>query len=199
MAVDAHRGQMDADGLPHIVHSMGVMQRVLEMRLTVSVAGYSLEDMMSAAILHDVVEDTLITLDGIRERFGDKVAGIVDSVTRRTINGVKESYRDFIYRAKAHTAGRIIKNADLQHNLNRTHSIKKASWRDKLVYKYGIALRVLNDEWEPTWEDASYEYSNGKHFVSDPDGKRIEISAEEAKNVKISNLRRSCGGWQKLD
>ena len=56
------------------------------------------EQLLVAAVLHDVVEDTDFSLDQVRKEFGDVVADIGDSVTRRESDGIKEFYRDFIYR-----------------------------------------------------------------------------------------------------
>src|SRR5271157_5020617 len=94
LATAAHAGQIDEDGLPHIVHSLEVMfavKRDLEdtfafdsTRVPVPLPeGYTVEDMLIAAVLHDVPEDTHINLDYIRSVFGDKVADCVDGVTRR--------------------------------------------------------------------------------------------------------------------
>jgi hypothetical protein len=202
LATAAHTGQFDEDGQPHIVHSLEVMfavKRDLEDtfafvsdRVPVPLPeGYTLEDMMIAAVLHDVPEDTKITLDYIREVFGDKIADAVDGVTRRYITlEVKETYRDFIYRAAEHSASKILKVADLGVNRGRTHKIKQAKWRNKLEYKYDIALRVLLSDRPITWEQVSWEWKadadsklaypkNGKYYVADPNGKRVEISEEQ--------------------
>jgi|SRR5271166_1025351 len=190
--------QIDEDGLPHIVHSLEVMfavKRDLEdtfafdtTRVPVPLPeGYTVEDMMIAAVLHDVPEDTSHGLDSIGWKFGSKVADAVDGVTRRVIEEVlpdehiKEFYRDFIYRAAAHPASKIIKIADLGVNRRRTHKIKQAKWRNKLEYKYDIALRVLLAEEPVTWEQASWNFEGGKYFIADPNGKKIEISEEQFK------------------
>jgi (p)ppGpp synthase/HD superfamily hydrolase len=202
LATTAHQGQMDEDGLPHIVHSLEVMfavKRDLEDtfafvsdRVPVPLPeGYTLEDLMIAAVLHDVPEDTTVTLDAIRATFGDKIADAVDGVTRRFIAPeVKETYRDFIYRAAKIPASKILKIADLGVNRGRTHKIKTAKFRNKLEYKYDIALRVLLSDRPTTWEQVSWEWKadegsklaypkNGKYFVADPNGKKIEMSEEQ--------------------
>jgi (p)ppGpp synthase/HD superfamily hydrolase len=202
LATTAHAGQIDEDGQPHIVHALEVMfavKRDLEDTFTfvndrVPVPlpeGYTLEDMLIAGVLHDVPEDTSTTLDYIRKAFGDNVADAVDGVTRRFIAPeVKETYRDFIYRAALKPASKILKVADLGVNRRRTHKIKQAKWRNKLEYKYDIALRVLLSDRPTTWEQVSWEWKadegsklaypkNGKYFVADPNGKRIEMSEEQ--------------------
>ena len=194
LAVHAHEGQMDEDGMPHIVHSLAVMfavKAVCDYHATYRKRlPYTVEELMIAAVLHDVVEDTPIPLKHIEMVFGKNVAEMVDCVTRRGLGKgeTKETYRDFIYRTKANAGARIIKVADLQNNSGRAHLIKSASWRKKLEYKYKIALAVLQDMDEPTWEQASWESkTEGPHtlyFVADPNGKKIEITEDEFKVMR---------------
>jgi GTP diphosphokinase / guanosine-3',5'-bis(diphosphate) 3'-diphosphatase len=197
-AVKAHAGQIDEDGTPHIIHCFEVFRRVQDMfsdylPLRVLFAPpklkkYTQEEILIAAVLHDTVEDTSTTLDQIEELFGKNIRDIVDSVSRRVeSDGSKEFYRDFIYRAQENEGGLIVKIADLAHNLSRTPKIKKASWRNKLEFKYRTALSVLNDSHEPTWEQASgtvqYEDGTPHCFIADPNGKKIEVTEEEYKTL----------------
>jgi len=207
-AVLAHQGQIDEDGQPHIVHSLEVMFAVKRefdrgpyaagIRGTEPLhlpKGVTLEDMLVAAVLHDVPEDTSLTLEDIRRDFGKTVAEIVDGVTRRhgdhrckianCQEHGKETYRDFIYRSAETPASKILKVADLGVNRRRTSTIpeSKAKWRAKLEYKYDIALRVLLAEEPVTWEQVSWNFSGGKYFMADPNGKKIEITEEEFKKV----------------
>ena len=194
--------QIDEDGQPHIVHSLEVMFAVkneLDVRPQLLPEGYTIEDMMIAAVLHDVPEDTATTLDDIRREFGDKIADCVDGVTRRHGDPLcklancqkhsKEFYRDFIYRANQKPASRLLKVADLGVNRKRTHTIpeSKATWRAKLENKYDISLRVLFAEEPITWEQASWEYNNGRYYVADPNGKKIEITRERFEELMSPN------------
>ena len=142
-------------------------------------------ELLIAGVLHDVVEDTPYTLERIRETFGQCVHDIVDGVTRREWLDGKETYRDFVYRAKLHPGARLVKVCDLLNNIGRLPGIKVASprWHDKLDYKYHIALKVLNDTDEPTWEEASWQGKSEKdgkmhYYVADPNGKRTETTLE---------------------
>lgn len=81
-AATAHAGQLRKGGLePYIIHPLEVMQLLLRH----SSAPVS-EDMMIAAVLHDVVEDTPVGLDTIERRFGAEVARLVDELTDKFID-----------------------------------------------------------------------------------------------------------------
>ena len=73
-AAERHRGQRrKVSGVPYILHPVEVM----------AIAGSITDDeeILAAAVLHDVVEDTATTSDEVRERFGDRVADLVASET----------------------------------------------------------------------------------------------------------------------
>jgi (p)ppGpp synthase/HD superfamily hydrolase len=170
MAVTAHRDQMDTDGMPHIIHVLRVMMKVAKEFKENPIPGYTLEEIMTAAVLHDTVEDSPITLDKIEAMYGGKVRDIVDGLSRRKFAGdEKETYRDFIYRAKQNPAGRFIKTADLLDNLNRLTPDKAG-----MEKRYSIALSVLNDEDEPSWEEAGRQFRDGIMYVPDPEGQLVK-------------------------
>ncbi|HSZ36964.1 MAG TPA: bifunctional (p)ppGpp synthetase/guanosine-3',5'-bis(diphosphate) 3'-pyrophosphohydrolase [Acidimicrobiales bacterium] len=73
-ALRAHEGQFRRSGEPYITHPVAVATIVAELGLD--------EQTVAAALLHDAVEDTGLTLDDIRAEFGDGVAGVVDGVTK---------------------------------------------------------------------------------------------------------------------
>ncbi|HBL32766.1 MAG TPA: GTP pyrophosphokinase, partial [Porphyromonadaceae bacterium] len=75
MAKEAHKGARRRSGEPYIMHPLAVARIVSrEMGLgSTSIA---------AALLHDVVEDTDYTVDDIQAMFGDKIAQIVDGLTK---------------------------------------------------------------------------------------------------------------------
>ncbi len=73
-AESAHAGQTRASGEPYVNHSIAVAATLVDLRLDpVTVA---------AALLHDVAEDTGVTLDDVRDRFGAEIASLVDGVTK---------------------------------------------------------------------------------------------------------------------
>jgi GTP diphosphokinase / guanosine-3',5'-bis(diphosphate) 3'-diphosphatase len=69
-----HKGQVRHSGEPYLVHPLEVADILADMKLDVVC--------VSSGLLHDVVEDTLTTIDRIRDTFGDDVAHIVEGVTK---------------------------------------------------------------------------------------------------------------------
>jgi len=101
IAAKAHAGKVDKAGAPYILHPLRVMLKL-----------EGTEERM-AAVLHDVVEDSDITLEQLRnEDFPDEVVDAVDAVTIRP----GEDYDDFVRRAALNRIGRRVKLADLEDN-----------------------------------------------------------------------------------
>ena len=73
-AKNAHKRQKRASGEPYITHCVAVAKILVELKVPALV--------ISAALLHDTVEDTSIALDDITEKFGNEIASLVDGVTK---------------------------------------------------------------------------------------------------------------------
>ncbi|NLC84417.1 MAG: bifunctional (p)ppGpp synthetase/guanosine-3',5'-bis(diphosphate) 3'-pyrophosphohydrolase [Ruminococcaceae bacterium] len=73
-ALEAHGGQLRANGEPYIIHPVATAEILTELEVD--------SDTIIAALLHDTVEDTACTIDEIREIFGEDVAALVDGVTK---------------------------------------------------------------------------------------------------------------------
>jgi guanosine-3',5'-bis(diphosphate) 3'-pyrophosphohydrolase len=76
VAEQAHEGQKRVSGEPYVSHCLAVASILVEMRVPPSV--------VAAGLLHDTVEDTVITLAEIQRDFGDEIARLVDGVTKLT-------------------------------------------------------------------------------------------------------------------
>jgi (p)ppGpp synthase/HD superfamily hydrolase len=133
IAATAHEGQKDKDGQPYILHPLRVMHSVP--------AG----DAQIIAILHDVVEDTAVTLDDLRAvGFSETILDGVRCVT----HGKEESYADYVIRSKAHPLGRQVKLADLEDNSRLARLLLRADRIDRDVArmrKYALAYKFLTD------------------------------------------------------
>lgn len=129
LAIMAHNGQVDKAGDAYILHPCRVAENV------------STPAEKVVAWLHDVVEDTGITLGTIRVMFGEDTAKAVDAITHRK----GESYEDYVARAKENEVAKAVKIADLIDNSNLTR-LKKIGEKDILrVMKYCRALAFMLD------------------------------------------------------
>src|SRR5689334_21041112 len=85
VAEAAHISQKRSSGEAYISHPLAVAGILASLKLDPKT--------IAAALLHDVVEDTAITLDDLREQFGDEVAGLVDAVTKLSQReGIKQDF-----------------------------------------------------------------------------------------------------------
>ena len=128
IATDAHRGQTDKAGESYILHPLRVMLKMKD------------DNSRIVAVLHDVVEDTWVTLDLLQhEGFNQDVIDAIDALTRRE----NEKYFDFIQRCKLNNIAKFVKLADLEDNsdINR---IKNPLEKDyKRTQKYKDAINIL--------------------------------------------------------
>jgi len=112
-ARDAHRDQCYKGNIPYWLHLRRVA-RLLELAFDQTCETYG-EDLISAAILHDIIEDTVVTLEGISERFGKGVARVVQELTdEQSERAQSPAYLDQMQRASEEV--RLIKLADLVDN-----------------------------------------------------------------------------------
>ena len=103
IARKVHAGQVDKAGEEYFNHPKRVADNFCE------------DDMVIVALLHDVIEDTDITLDYLKkEGFSDAVLAALDAITKRE----GESYDQFIERVKDNPIALKVKMADLRDNMN---------------------------------------------------------------------------------
>jgi len=131
LANDAHKEATRLSGEPYIIHPVEVA------KIVVSKIGLSYKSTV-AALLHDVVEDSHYTVDDIRQRFGDKIASIVDGLTK--IEGVfegdtslqAENFKRILQTLTDDLRVILIKMADRLHNM-RTLGAMPENKRAKIV------------------------------------------------------------------
>lgn len=129
LAGHAHAGQVDKAGKPYIDHPIAVAAALVE---------YG-DNAVMAGLLHDVVEDTDITLDVLRTLgYPEEVVRAVDSVTRRD----GELYSKLIERAAADPLGCLVKLADNRHNTDRLDNLDEPI-RSGMARRYAKARKVL--------------------------------------------------------
>ncbi len=103
IAVSAHKGQQQRNGLPYVLHPLKLMFAVSSVEAKIS------------AVLHDVVEDSTWELEDLRnEGFPESIIQAVDCLTHR----VGEEYEAYIERVSGNDIAREVKLADLTDNMN---------------------------------------------------------------------------------
>ena len=117
---DAHKGQKRADGTDFYKHPLAATKLLLRQ-------GHTDPEVLAATLLHDVVEDTHITLKEIEERFGKKIAFLVDAVTDPGRQAHEKTIEDKYERSK-----------------KMQEKIRLAAEQDERVYLVKLADRVHN-------------------------------------------------------
>jgi len=135
-AAKAHEGQRRKSGLvPYIAHPVGVAMLLQRMGCD--------ETIVAAGLLHDIVEDTKVTLEEVRHRFGDDVADIVAVCTEPPKKSVDwESRKLHMINAlrDAPLQAKLVAAADKYHNLSHTlHNKQKEG--DKVWKRFGRGKR----------------------------------------------------------
>ena len=160
LAYESHVGQKRKSGEDYILHPIEVAEILVDLRLDT--------DTIVAGILHDVVEDTLITIPDIEYDFGKEVAKLVDGVTKlrnlpRTDNGKRiENIRKMVVAMSEDIRVVLIKLADRLHNMRTLKYMKPEKQiekaRESLEIFAPIAHRIgmAKIKWE--LEDISFRY-----------------------------------------
>jgi hypothetical protein len=134
IAAKAHEGQRDKEGLPYILHPLRVMM------------GVEGEEAQIVAVLHDVVEDTPVTLDDLRQAgFNEGVLAAVECVTHRK----DEPYADYVVRCKGNEIARWVKLADLGDNSRPDRTILRPQQLQQdlaRIRRYVLAYKFLTDQ-----------------------------------------------------
>lgn len=126
-AAMAHEGQVDKGGLPYILHPLAVMLSLPADDPSARIV----------AVLHDVVEDTSVTLADLAQWLPTMELNAVDAMSKRK----GESNRDYWTRCKANPIARRVKIADMRHNssVERLSCLPYAE-QEYLCEKYKEAL-----------------------------------------------------------
>jgi len=144
----AHEGQERADTTPFHKHPEAVAQILVDQR-------HADPELLVAALLHDVVEDTPVTLEAIRSRFGEEIAFLVDAVTdvgkhdsKSALPLVERTQRTH---EKVLAAGQkdprvfLIKTADRLHNLKTMRALTPERQRRLLHEAKEFHTKIARD------------------------------------------------------
>jgi GTP diphosphokinase / guanosine-3',5'-bis(diphosphate) 3'-diphosphatase len=188
----AHRGQNRKSGEPYITHPVAVARILAELRLDA--------ETLIAAILHDTIEDTLLTKESLTAEFGVKVAELVDGVTKlEKVNfatkeqQAAESLRKMFFSMARDPRVILIKLADRLHNMRTLGAQSSASAmriaRETLDVYAPIAQRLgmngIKSELQDLGFRALYPFRHRviEHRAKAQLGKRREVLGEIAQKI----------------
>src|SRR6516164_8293252 len=162
-----HKGQLRASGEPYLTHPLEVANLLAEMKMDAVT--------VSVGLLHDVVEDTLTTLDKIEELFGPEVAHIVDGVTKIsqipfTSKEEKqaENFRKMLLAMTDDIRVIMVKFADRLHNMRTlaylTSDRREAIARETMDIYAPLANRLGMGKIRGELEDLAFSYLDPRAY-----------------------------------
>jgi GTP diphosphokinase / guanosine-3',5'-bis(diphosphate) 3'-diphosphatase len=188
-AAQAHKGQVRRSGEPYFSHPLEVTSILADMKMDSTT--------LAASLLHDVLEDTDVSVDNIKEAFGEEIAYLVEGVTKISLvqesspeNRKAESIRKIILAMTDDFRVIFIKLADRIHNLKTLKYLpeekQKQIARETLEIYAPIANRLGMGKIKAELEDNSFRYVDTESYFKisemvDPKRKNAE---KELKRVK---------------
>src|SRR5207248_5425885 len=164
-----HRGQIRRSGEPYLIHTLAVAEFLVDLKLDVVAS--------SAGLLHDVVEDTLTTIERIKELFGSEVAHVVEGVTKisaipfsSTEERQAENFRKMLLAMVDDIRVILVKLADRVHNMRTLHHLPEERRlkiaQETLDIYAPIANRLGMSKVKNELEELSFKYLEPKVFES---------------------------------
>lgn len=168
-AREAHKGARRRSGEPYIMHPLAVAQ------IVISELGLG-STSICAALLHDVVEDTEYTHRDIARNFGEKIADIVDGLTKISggIFGAKasvqaENFRKLLLSMSTDVRVVLIKMADRLHNMRTLASMRKEKQfkiAGETLYVYApLAHRLGLFKMKEEFEDLAFRFEHPEKYA----------------------------------
>ena len=129
IAYKAHEGQTDKAGVPYIFHPIHIAEQM------------DSEESCVVALLHDVIEDSDITLEILSKYFNDDIITALRVLTKKEY----DDYVMYIKRVKTNKLAAKVKIKDLEHNRDLTRLDEVTDRDKKRSMKYWEAIRYLED------------------------------------------------------
>ncbi len=133
LAYEAHHGQTDVNGVPYIFHSYHIAEQMTD-ELTVC-----------TALLHDVVEDTSVTIEQLEKEFPLEVIEALKLLTHNE----NADYFDYVRRIGTNPIAKAVKLADITHNSDKSRIVDLSCVSQEKLdywdYKYSTALKILTE------------------------------------------------------
>mgnify|MGYP001067407527 CR=1 FL=1 len=151
LAYEAHMGQRDAGGLPYIFHPYHLAEQMDN------------ETRTCIALLHDVVEDTSVTMDQIKKAFPTEIVDALELLT----HGEHVDYYEYVKKVCTNADAAFVKLADLVHNISEERLIGAdigIEKRDRWFQKYIWALHIVTECIENYLEEQCDYSRTGKTF-----------------------------------
>ena len=185
MAKEAHKGARRRSGEPYIMHPLSVA-RIVSREIGLGSTS------ISASLLHDVVEDTDYTVEDIRALFGDKIAQIVDGLTKissgmfgENVSAQAENFRKLLLTMSDDIRVILIKIADRLHNMRTLSSMaptKQFKITGETLYIYApLAHRLGLFAIKTELEELCFKYEHPEAFADLT--RKIEETAPERNKV----------------
>lgn len=188
LAAEAHKDQRRKTGEPYIFHPIAVAKIVAN---EIGLGATSI----AAALLHDVVEDTNYTLDDIKELFGEKIAKIIDGLTkisilnRQDVSIQSENYKKLLLTLSEDVRVILIKIADRLHNMRTLESMsedKQLKIASETIFIYApLAHRMGLYNIKSELEDLSLKYTKPEEYFNIE--RRLHETKEE-RDIYINNF-----------
>jgi GTP pyrophosphokinase len=183
-ADNAHAGQIRKSGEPYIVHPLAAAHILADMRIDPMI--------VAAALLHDVPEDTTVTVEEIEKKFGSDIAGMVRGITKlgnlkyRGVERYIENLRKMFIAMAEDVRVMIIKFADRINNLETLDALPaQKQYRialESLELFAPIANRLGMGEMKGQLEDLAFKY------VYPQDYERVKALRDEKLNGREKTL-----------
>jgi GTP pyrophosphokinase len=186
-----HKGQLRASGEPYLTHPIEVANILADLKLDATT--------VSVGLLHDVVEDTLVSLEDVEKMFGPEVAHIVDGVTK--ISQIQftskeekqaENFRKMMLAMTDDIRVIMVKFADRLHNMRTLEYLsadrREAIARETMEIYAPLANRLGMGKLRGELEDLAFSYLESRSYQELKDAVERKRKSHEAFLAEVTGI-----------